>query len=184
SCERREPRSRGSGSSGSFFARADPHDRERAPRARLQFAERGGVAAGNRIAVRVGIRMPSCPAMHALDRAADVSGAVGLDLLIAAEEEPRAIRYDAGMFRLVSCLLVIAAALPAQDAPLRLAIAGLAHGHVSGFLRNAKPRADVKIVAVYDPDAALTASYASAQDFAPGMMFNDLGAMLDRIKPE
>jgi predicted dehydrogenase len=88
------------------------------------------------------------------------------------------------MFRLFTCLLVVAGVSPAQDAPLRLAIAGLAHGHVSGFLRNAKPRADVKIVAVYDPDAALTASYAATQGFAPDMMFNDLGAMLDRIKPE
>jgi predicted dehydrogenase len=87
------------------------------------------------------------------------------------------------MFRLAP-LLLLAVALHGQDAPLRLAIAGLAHGHVSGFLRNAKPRADVKIVAVFDPDPALTASYAKANGFAPDMMFNDLAAMLDRIKPE
>src|SRR5258707_6443503 len=86
------------------------------------------------------------------------------------------------MFRLA--LFLVTAALHAQDAPLRLAIAGLAHGHVSGFLRNAKPRADVKVVAVFDPDPALTASYAKANGFASDMMFNDLAAMLDRIKPE
>src|SRR5438270_12249150 len=87
------------------------------------------------------------------------------------------------MFRLLAPLFLIAA-LHAQDAPLRLAIAGLAHGHVSGFLRNAKPRSDIKIVAVFDPDSALTASYANANGFASDMMFNDLAAMLDRIKPE
>src|SRR3954469_19204459 len=87
------------------------------------------------------------------------------------------------MFRLAP-LLLLAASLYAQDAPLRLAIVGLAHGHVSGFLRSAKPRTDIKIVAVFDPDPALTASYAKANGFAPEMMFNDLAAMLDRVKPE
>jgi predicted dehydrogenase len=90
----------------------------------------------------------------------------------------------AGMLRSPAVFLLAAAALHAQDAPLRLAIAGLAHGHVSGFLRNAEPRADVKIVAVYDPDPALTTRYAKSDGFAPEVMFNDLGAMLDRIKPE
>src|SRR5437868_6604035 len=87
------------------------------------------------------------------------------------------------MFRLAP-LLLLAATLHAQDAPLRLAIAGLAHGHVSGFLRSAKARADIKIVAVFDPDPALTASYAKTNGFASDMMFNDLASMLDRVKPE
>src|SRR5258707_12488496 len=86
------------------------------------------------------------------------------------------------MFRLA--LFLVTAALHAQDAPLRLAIAGLAHGHVSGFRRSAKPRGDIKIVAVFDPDPALTASYAKANGFSPEMMFNDLGIMVDRSKPE
>jgi len=88
------------------------------------------------------------------------------------------------MLRTIACFLLLAGFLPAQEAPLRLAIAGLAHGHVSGFLRNAKARSDVRIVAVYDPEASLTTSYAKSQGFEPAMMFNDLGAMLDRIKPE
>ena len=58
--------------------------------------------------------------------------------------------------------------------PVRLAIAGLVHGHVSGFLRAAKPRKDVEIVGVFDPDAALTASYAKANGFAPEILFQDL----------
>ncbi|MDQ3149575.1 MAG: gfo/Idh/MocA family oxidoreductase, partial [Chloroflexota bacterium] len=41
------------------------------------------------------------------------------------------------------------------DPPLRLAIAGLVHGHVSGFLRTAQARQDVQIVGVFDADAAL-----------------------------
>ena len=74
--------------------------------------------------------------------------------------------------------------LDAQEAkPLRLAIAGLAHGHVSGFLRAAKARKDVEIAAIFDPDAALGASYAKSIGLAPALVFQDLGAMLDQVKP-
>ena len=68
--------------------------------------------------------------------------------------------------------------------PVRLAIAGLVHGHVSGFLRNARQRKDVEIVGVFDPDAALTASYAKTYGFAPEILFQNLGTMLDRVHPE
>ncbi len=44
--------------------------------------------------------------------------------------------------------------------PVRLGIAGLNHGHVSGFLRSAALRlGDVRIVGIYDPDPALVAKY-------------------------
>ena len=73
----------------------------------------------------------------------------------------------------------------AQEAkPLRLAIAGLAHGHVSGFLNAAKARHDVEIAAIWDPDPALGAKYAKTAGLAPGQVFQDLAAMLDRVKPE
>jgi hypothetical protein len=42
-----------------------------------------------------------------------------------------------------------------RQAPLRLAIAGLVHGHVSGFLRAAQARKDVEIVGIFDPDVSL-----------------------------
>ena len=72
----------------------------------------------------------------------------------------------------------------AQDAPLRLAIAGLEHGHVSGFLRNAKARGDVQIVGVFDGDAALRASYAKTYGLPPDVLFEKLDAMLERARPE
>ncbi|HLK69390.1 MAG TPA: Gfo/Idh/MocA family oxidoreductase [Bryobacteraceae bacterium] len=92
-------------------------------------------------------------------------------------------------------LLVVYAALPliaaAQSAnpsekPLRLAIAGLAHGHVSGFLNNAMRRKDVQLVGVFDPDHTLGMTYAQrAQNgFPADILFTDLGKMLDTVKPE
>jgi predicted dehydrogenase len=69
--------------------------------------------------------------------------------------------------------------------PLRIAIAGLNHGHVSGFLRTAQRRAaDVIIVAVWDPDAELLAKYAGSNHFADDQLYTDLNKMLDAAKPE
>src|SRR6476660_6160895 len=72
----------------------------------------------------------------------------------------------------------------ATQPPLRLAIAGLVHGHVSGFLRGAQGRTDVQIVGVFDPDAALLKQYGDRYKIAESARFTDLTAMLDRTKPE
>jgi predicted dehydrogenase len=77
---------------------------------------------------------------------------------------------------------LLAGLCPAQ--PLRVAIAGLAHGHVSGFLNGAAKRTDVKIVGIFDPDAALVASYAKRYGIAEEAQFTDLARMLDAVKPE
>src|ERR1035441_6392916 len=88
-----------------------------------------------------------------------------------------------GLIALFSIGTVLGAQTP-DAKPVRLAIAGLVHGHVSGFLRSAKLRKDVEIVGVFDPDPGLTASYAKANGFAPEILFQNLGAMLDRVHPE
>jgi predicted dehydrogenase len=87
-----------------------------------------------------------------------------------------------GLFVLIA---LSSSVLDAQETkPLRLAIAGLAHGHVSGFLRAAKARKDLEIAAIFDPDATLGANYAKSSGLAPAQVFQDLGAMLDQVKPE
>jgi predicted dehydrogenase len=86
-----------------------------------------------------------------------------------------------------SCLLAAIAlcGLAHAQSPLRLAIAGLNHGHVSGFLRNAAGRTgEIRIVGVYDPDSTLLAKYATANRFPENMLFTDLGKMVDSVKPE
>ncbi len=93
------------------------------------------------------------------------------------------MRILLGLIALVS--LSLAQSPDAADTkPLRLAIAGLAHGHVSGFLRGLKNRKDVQLVGVFDADADLAHRYAQANSFDNSLVFTDLGAMLDRIKPE
>jgi predicted dehydrogenase len=88
---------------------------------------------------------------------------------------------------LFAATAMLAAAAPAharQTAPMRLAIAGLVHGHVGSFLRAAQARPDVQIVGVFDPDPALLKSYAKQHKFPEELLFTDLTAMLDKTKPE
>jgi predicted dehydrogenase len=73
---------------------------------------------------------------------------------------------------------------PSPDRPLRLAIAGLVHGHVSGFLRGAQGRKDVEIVGLYDPDKALLQQYGERSKIPPEVLFTSLEEMLDRTRPE
>jgi predicted dehydrogenase len=68
--------------------------------------------------------------------------------------------------------------------PLRLAIAGLVHGHVSGFLRAAQGRKDVEIVGLFDSDPALLRKYAERYKLADTVLFTELASMIDGAKPE
>jgi predicted dehydrogenase len=82
-------------------------------------------------------------------------------------------------------LLMLQAPAPAADAPpVRLAIAGLVHGHAHGFLRALEGRADVQLVGVFEPDAAVQAQYAKRHGLASPLFFGDLGTMLERVKPD
>ena len=73
---------------------------------------------------------------------------------------------------------------PQSEAPLRLAIVGLVHGHVSGFLRAALTRQDVRIVGVFDPDSNLVRSYTDRYKLANDIGFTSVDAMLDATKPD
>ena len=70
------------------------------------------------------------------------------------------------------------------QSPVRLAIAGLNHGHVSGFLQNAAHRTDIRIVGIYDPDASLVAKYGNTNQFPDSERFTSLGRLLDTVKPD
>ena len=79
----------------------------------------------------------------------------------------------------------VTAALAHAQPPVHLAIAGLNHGHVSGFLESAAKRtSDIQIVGIYDPDSALVANYGKSNNFPDNARFTDLGKMLDTVKPE
>jgi predicted dehydrogenase len=97
------------------------------------------------------------------------------------------VRQGLRLFAVIAMFCALAhprAQQPPAQPPLRLAIAGLVHGHVSGFLRGAQGRGDVQIVGIYDPDASLVRQYGERYKLPDAAMFTDLNVMLDRTKPE
>ncbi len=74
--------------------------------------------------------------------------------------------------------------LAAQEKPLRLAIAGLEHGHAQGFLRGMTNRADVELAGVWCPDSDLSHRYADRFQLPKTKFFTSLDEMLDQAKPQ
>jgi predicted dehydrogenase len=66
---------------------------------------------------------------------------------------------------------------------VRIAIAGLSHGHVVWILRKLK-RADLDVVGFYEPDADLAQRFSSEFGFPLELVYSDLDEMLDAVKPE
>jgi predicted dehydrogenase len=77
---------------------------------------------------------------------------------------------------------------PARSAtepePLRVAIAGLVHGHVDGFFSNSAHRPDIQIVAISDPDRSLFDRYAAKFGLDSALYHADVEEMLRTTKPQ
>ena len=90
------------------------------------------------------------------------------------------------LFAVCALLLAGPLAASAQPAapPVKIAIAGVAHGHIGRIVRLIKASTDVELVGLYDKDVALHAVMAKRFDLAPALFFNDLDAMLDKTRPQ
>ena len=92
--------------------------------------------------------------------------------------------------RPMACAFVLAAAVlsgPGQaqePPPLRLAVAGLVHGHVDSFIRAAQARKDVTLVGVFESDTRVLQKYAAAVQALRERALHDLESMLDKAKPD
>ncbi len=82
------------------------------------------------------------------------------------------------------CVLFFALCSLGSAQPLRLAIAGLVHSHVDGFLHSIRDRTDVQVVAVFEPNVEVQRKYAKQYHLDDSIFSTDLGAMLDRAKPD
>ncbi|SDF89102.1 Gfo/Idh/MocA family protein [Terriglobus roseus] len=94
--------------------------------------------------------------------------------------------------RLLSLVLLTALApsVRAQTAsagkPIRVAIVGLVHGHVSGTLNGfvTNPNPNVQLVAIEEPDTALTKKYVDRFHLESIPTYSDLETMLNKEKPD
>jgi predicted dehydrogenase len=73
---------------------------------------------------------------------------------------------------------------PQSHPPLRVAIVGLVHGHVHGFLNQYRRRPEIEIVAVVEPDAKLRSAAAGRYSFDASQMFADLDDMIAKVHPQ
>jgi predicted dehydrogenase len=72
-----------------------------------------------------------------------------------------------------------------QDSPpLRVAIVGLVHGHVHGFLEQSRHSPQIEIVAVAEPDENLLSAAGARYGFAPSQLFTNLDDMLAKARPQ
>jgi glucose-fructose oxidoreductase len=71
-----------------------------------------------------------------------------------------------------------------KSAPLRVAIAGLVHGHVEGFLQANLHRPDIELVGIAEPDRALAAKYAAQYHINNALLFTSLEEMLEKTHPQ
>jgi predicted dehydrogenase len=68
--------------------------------------------------------------------------------------------------------------------PLRVAMAGLAHGHASGFLQHIKNRHDIELIAIAEPDRSLFDRYAKDYNLAPAFYHADLEELITSTHPQ
>jgi predicted dehydrogenase len=83
-------------------------------------------------------------------------------------------------------MLALAAAAGASSAPtpLRVAIVGLEHGHVEGFLKALPGHKDVQLVGIADADPALLAKYQKKYSLPETLLFKSEANMIEVRRPQ
>ena len=61
----------------------------------------------------------------------------------------------------------------AAGMPIRVAIVGLTHGHVKGFLHSLPNSTSAKLVAIVEPNAALAKQYADQYHLDQSLFYTD-----------
>jgi len=71
-----------------------------------------------------------------------------------------------------------------DEAPLRVVLAGLVHGHAFGFFDQFQHRADLRVVGIAEADHELAAQFAKRYGLEPGLFYSDLEEMLKATHPQ
>jgi glucose-fructose oxidoreductase len=72
----------------------------------------------------------------------------------------------------------------AADAPVRVAIVGLVHGHIQGFFGPLSRNHSVQLVGIAEPDTALSQRYAAQFHLDSKLFYTDLNRMLEQQHPD
>ena len=93
---------------------------------------------------------------------------------------------------LSACAILTVLASVSYGAPLRVAIIGLTHGHVSGFLNGGAlapaggllHRPDVELVGIAEPDRKLFERYSASEHLAPSLYFANVSDLIEHTHPD
>ncbi len=72
----------------------------------------------------------------------------------------------------------------AAEPPIRVAIVGLAHGHVEGFLAALPKHSDVQLVGIAEADTELAAKYRSRFGLDETLFYKQEANMIERTHPQ
>jgi predicted dehydrogenase len=87
------------------------------------------------------------------------------------------------MKSLFGIVLIMSITVIRAQAPLRLAVAGTTHGHVTWILSK-KDRKDVVLVGIYEPNKELVKKQIERYKLSADLFYDNLEKMLDVVKPE
>src|ERR1700679_3659462 len=88
------------------------------------------------------------------------------------------------LFSVVLLAPQLQAANPQPSQPIRVAIVGLVHGHVKGFLAALPKNHNAELVAIVEPDTALAQQYAAQYHLPQSLFSTDLEQMLTTQHPD
>jgi len=89
-----------------------------------------------------------------------------------------------GLFLLLPFSLNAQNGSGSAQGPLRVAIVGLVHDHVAGFLAQLPQHHDVELVGIAEPDPALQAKYQKKYGLADNLFFKDPAKMIEQRRPQ
>ena len=86
-------------------------------------------------------------------------------------------------------LLAVGITSPAQTtsntgAPLRVAVVGLVHGHVAGFLPQLPQHPEIQLVGIEEPDQALAKKYQDKFHLSPKLFYTQTETMIEQTHPQ
>lgn len=96
----------------------------------------------------------------------------------------RPVRTLLATLTLAALSIVPTHAQTAAGTPIRVAIVGLTHGHVKGFLHTLPNSTSAKLVAIVEPNQALAEQYRNQYHLDPALFYTDEEAMINKLHPD
>lgn len=81
------------------------------------------------------------------------------------------LRYRLRIMAAIFATMSFTCSAQEQSGPIRVAIVGLVHDHVAGFLAQLPQHHEVELVGIAEPDSALVAKYEKKNSLAHDLFF-------------